>query len=164
MSDMVFRTAREADAETILALYKSVVGAPFCAWNEFYPGMEEIDADIASKGLFLLEDGGQIVGAVSAVPENELDGLPCWQTPGPARELARVIVRPSLQGRGLSKVLVQNALDALREGGCAVVRLAVARENIPARRAYARLGFITVGENDMYGHHFYLCEKALWRA
>lgn len=156
-----FRTAREADADAVLALYRSAVGRPFCAWDESYPGREEIQADIASGGLYLLEDGSEIVGAVSVVPENELDGLPCWRQTQNAREIARVVVRPSRQGQGLSETLVSLALDVLRRSGCPAVHLAVAGGNLPARRLYARLGFAVVGENDMYDCHFYLCEKPL---
>lgn len=160
-SALRFRAAGKADADAVLAVYKSAVGRPFCTWDEFYPGREEIDGDIAAGCLFLMEAGEEIVGAVSVIPENEMDGFPCWRETENVREIARVIVNPPRQGQGLSEALVQSALNVLRANGINAVHLAVAEENIPARRAYARLGFITVGENDMYGHHFYLCEKKL---
>ena len=158
---LTLRTARAEDADAVLALYRSAVGRPFCAWDEFYPGSKEIQSDVASGSLYLMEDGAELVGAVSAVPENELDGLPCWRESQNAREIARVVVRPSRQGQGLSETLVALALNVLREGCCPVVHLAVAEENLPARRLYARLGFAVVGENHMYGHRFLLCEKSL---
>lgn len=81
---MVFRKGRREEAEKILELYQSVIGSEFCTWNEFYPGREEIDADMSCGNLYVLTeeknpgDGGaygeeRIVGAASIVSENELD-------------------------------------------------------------------------------------------
>ncbi len=48
---MVFRKAGKSDAETVLALYRAVIGTPYCTWDESYPGEEEIRNDLACGTL-----------------------------------------------------------------------------------------------------------------
>ena len=158
---MVFRKAQTSEAEAILALYRSVAGKPFCTWNEAYPGQFEITGDLAAGTLYVLEEGKEVIGAVSIVPENELDDLDCWKIRENAREFARVVLRPDRQRKGLSVFLVENIIQELRKLQAAAIHLAVAKENIPARRLYQKTGFDFCGEADLYGHSFFLCEKVL---
>ena len=158
---MVFRKAGKSEAKTVLALYRAVTGTPFCTWDESYPGEEEIRNDLACGTLYVLEENGGLIGAVSIVPENELDGLDCWQVSENAREFARVVLRPDCQGKGLSVSLVEGILQELRNRQAAAVHIAVAEGNVPARRLYRKAGFDIRGEADLYGHHFILCEKIL---
>lgn len=55
--------------------------------------------------------------------------------------LGRVIVRPALRGRGLSYVLVKQALEKARELGAGELRLNVAATNEAAIRTYLKSGF-----------------------
>ena len=158
MTDTVFRAARKNEAETVFALYRSVIGTPFCTWNEFYPGMSEIRHDLESEGLFVLEKDGRIIGAVSASPENELDDMDCWSRRGKVGEFARVVIHPDLQGRRLARLLVSGILDVMKERGFENIHISVAAENIPAQKTYGHFGFIPVGEEEMWGHLFYLYE------
>ncbi len=75
---MVFRKTVKNEAKNIVFLYKSVIGMPFCTWDETYPGEEEIKDDLSSETLYILEDDGELIGAISIVPENELDAFNCW--------------------------------------------------------------------------------------
>lgn len=164
---MNFRLAKKFEAETILALYKAVIGTPFCTWNDDYPGIFEINNDLDTGNLFVLEDDGKIIGAASIVPENELDNLDFWSAKEKAGEFARVVLHPNYRGKGLAKILVSNVLSEMKWRGLKNVHISVAKENIPAQKTYERLGFATVGENEMWGHDFYLCELnlkgSMWR-
>ncbi len=64
--------------------------------------------------------------------------------------LHRVFVLPSHQGRGLGTELVRGVLAEGRRRGLPV-RLRVFHVN-PARRLYARLGFVVTGETDTHVH------------
>ena len=158
---MQFRLAKMEEAAEIAALYHSVNGLPFCTWDETYPGAEEIQGDLATDCLFVLENEGTLVGAISIVPENELDDRECWTVKENASEFARVVIRPSDQGKGLSRCLVEGVIEEMRKRGAKAVHLSVAKQNIPAQKLYRREGFEFVGEADMYGHSYFLCEKLL---
>ena len=156
-----FQKAVSSDAKPVLKLYHAVSGTPYCTWDEYYPGMEEIENDIRCGSLYLLKKDDSIVGAISIVPENELDSLPFWEMAEDAREIARVAVAPEFQGHALSELLVSKAEDVLRSQRCSAIHLLVAVNNIPARRTYEKCAFNILGECEMYGHTFYACEKIL---
>ena len=158
---MTFRKAKKEEADRVRALYGAVIGLPFCTWNEDYPGEEEIRSDLSSGTLYVLEDGGELFGAISIVPENELDGFDCWKVKEGAREFARVVISPDRQQKGLSHLLVEGILEVLSGMGTKAVHLSVAKKNVPARKLYESTGFKITGEADMYGNSYYLCEKML---
>lgn len=159
---MLFRAAKPKDAHHIFPLYRSVVGQACCVWNDQYPGMPEISHDIETGNLFVLEDGGSIMGAISIVPENEMDDFPCWTVRNNACEIARVVIHPAHQGKGHARLLVREITRILQEDRqCAAIHLSVATVNVPAYRTYMNLGFTMVGEKDMYGNQYHLCEKRL---
>jgi len=158
---MIFRKADTRDAKTVLALYRAVIGTPFCVWDESYPGEEEIQNDLASGTLYVLERDGEVIGAISIVPENETDDLDCWKVKENAREFARVVVRPDCQHQGLSFYLVDGIIQELKKQHAAAIHIAVAKRNIPAQKLYRKMGFDFCGESEIFGSNYYLCEKIL---
>ncbi len=157
---MTFRLAKETEKETVLALYKSVIGTEFCVWSDAYPTMLEINADMNNQSLYVLEDAGEIIGAVSVVPENELDHLPFWKEKA-AAELGRIVIAKAHRGRGLARVMLHELLMILSVRGIPAVHLSTAKKNLPAQATYRRLGFETVGEAPLFGGEYYLLEKKL---
>ena len=53
---MKFRKAKQDDKEEILALYQSLIGTPYCAWGNGYPGEQEFDYDMKRNALFCMEN------------------------------------------------------------------------------------------------------------
>lgn len=157
---MVFRKAVSAEAETVAQLYRSVLGSEFCVWNEEYPTLEDARHDLQAGNLYVLADGGSIVGALSVVEENELDELPGWSG-GKAKEIARVVIGLPFRGKGLAGRMVREIVALLRESGSRAVHLSVAKQNLPAYQTYCREGFSVVGEAELYGGEYYLMEKML---
>ncbi len=158
---MLFRKAEMCEAETVMGLYKAVIGTPFCPWNESYPGEIEIAEDLQAGTLYVLEEDREIIGAISIVPENEYDDFDCWTVKDNTREFARVVIRRDQQHKGLSVHLVEGIIRELQKQGTAAIHIAVAKENLPAQKLYRKMGFDFLGEADMYGHSFYLCEKII---
>lgn len=159
---MYLRKAYAHELGMVYSLYQSVIGSEFCTWNAQYPGMEEINEDYRTGNLFVLMEGENMIGAASIVPQNEMDAFSVWtSTEGSEREVARVVIAKGAQGKGAAVTLVGAVMHVLEARGCAWVHLAVCESNLPARKTYAKLGFTSVGEEDMYGHHFYLLEKKL---
>ncbi len=155
----IFRKAKREDTSDIYSLYKSVLGEEFCAWNENYPDMLEIEGDLAADNLFVLTDSERIIGAISIVPENELDGFDIFTSAG--AEIARVVIAKEYRGCGLSGKMVAETEAILRKRGCKAIHLSVAKTNIPARKTYIKAGFQTVGEAEIYGGEYYLMEKEI---
>ena len=155
-----FRTAEQEDGAQVLSLYQSAQSSEFCVWNDYYPSVTEIAHDLETKNLYVMTDGSKIIGAISVVPENELDAFDCWSCKD-GKEIARVVIDKAYQGHGLSFEMVQNIGEILCRNGCKVIHLSVAKSNIPAYKTYMKAGFAVVGEAQMYGNEFYLMEKAL---
>ena len=155
------RKATENDANAVLSLYHNVSAMDTCTWNEEYPGTIEIKNDIRNGNLFLLMSGSDIAGVLSIVHENELDELPCWTPVENCREIARIAVSPSFQGKNLSTCLIDYSIGLLRSQGCEAIHLLVAEKNLPAQKIYCNCGFKIVGKYEMYGNKYFAGEKLL---
>lgn len=156
----VMTRADADDAPAVLALYDSVRKRPGCVWDEDYPGVDTIMADLRQDGLYLLKEGINILAAVSVTYERELDDLPCWTAVDrPACEIARVCVTPDRQGQGLAKLLMRRVITSLSDAGA--VHLLVSPSNPAACGVYASLGFRAVGECFRYGHDYVAMERLL---
>ena len=159
---LLMRKAEKEDIPEIAKLYRSVIGMPGCLWNEYYPSEVEICADIGAESLYLGVMEGELACAVSVVPENELDDESAWQIQGEnVREVARIVVAPKYQGRGLAAEALKVVMEEMQSGGCRAVHLLVAKSNPAAISTYRKLGFRFLGECFRYGHDYFLCEKEL---
>ncbi|MEZ5290608.1 MAG: GNAT family N-acetyltransferase [Vicinamibacterales bacterium] len=84
-----------------------------------------------------------------AVPgeDQALDGVALVTVVGDGTaHLAQLAVRPSFRKAGLATAMVAAASARARQAGCQRLTLLVGRDNVGARRLYARLGFAEVGE------------------
>ena len=157
---MIFRKAEQQDLGAVYQLYRSLVGSPMCTWDENYPGWIQINEDFQHGGLYVMEDAGIIVGAISLVPENELDGLPFWSC-RQAKEIARVAVAPGQQGKGIAYQMICALLAQLKEAHVPAVHLLVSVENAPAQKLYRKCGFTFLNRCNMFDLDFFACEKRL---
>ena len=107
-----------------------------------------------------MKDDNKVIGAISIVPENELDGFDCWLYKD-SKEIARVVVDKAYQGQGLSFEMVQKIESIIKNKGHKAIHLSVVKINIPAYKTYIKAGFNVVGEAKMYGNDYYLMEKAI---
>ena len=157
-SNYQFRIAQPGDAESIFSLYQEARKGTFCVWNDSYPGMAEISHDLETNNLYVLTHQGNIIGAISIVPENELDDFDCW-TCKDGKEIARVVIAQAYQGQGLSFEMVQSITQILRQKGCKAIHLSVVKANLPAFKTYIKAGFSVVGEAQMYENSYFLMER-----
>ena len=156
------KRAVEADKEEILALYRTRLYGP-ADWNEYYPSMENIEFDIAHDSMFVMKNQkGEIISAISIDHDEEVDNLDCWSKDfQPSAEVARVCVRKDLQGQGIAKMMMEHVFAVLREQNKKSVHILVRDNHKVALKCYSDLGFVLVGECELFEKHFVCMEKKL---
>ena len=159
---MDLKKATDAEVADVALIYEAVKGVGYCVWNEDYP-TAEIAADDQKAGcLYVLKYNNVIIGCASVEPVPEDDDLPFWRiNDGTHREISRIAVLPSHQGKGLAKTMVSLLTDALKREGVRSIHLLAAKENPPAYKTYSALEFDLIGECFRYGHDYYVFEKLL---
>lgn len=142
---MITRPATAADARAIAELEER---AWWRAYQDILDGqtLMELDADFRAarwKSLiesgdwlcFVAEAGGRVAGAVSAGASRETD------SPAHEAELRAINVDPPAQGAGVGRVLMDVALQALRDAGYTHAVLRVFEANGHARGFYEGSGW-----------------------
>ena len=91
--------------------------------------------DSETMGAF---EGAEILGVA---------GLRANQGPKESHKgmLVGMYVRPQARNRGVGRRLVEAVIEVARTRGVELLQLAVVSDNEPARRLYARLGFVEYG-------------------
>ncbi len=160
-SRMTLRPAVDADADAVAALYAACVRAGHTHWTDFYPGREEIDADLRDGTLYLAEAAEGVVGAVSLLATDDCEELGLPYASRNACVLCRLCVAPEQQGRGLSKLLLAlSEREAVRLGYDAMHLLAGSSLERP-RRLYEGAGYQRIADVRLYEHDFIAYEKPL---
>ncbi len=148
-----FLLANHSDISDIMDLYHSIIGTPGCTWSLDYPNIENVEADINSKALYILKHDDKIVAVAAAGSFNELDHL-YWELKKPC-ELARIGVIPSMQKQGVGTIILQNVINTMKRKDFDGIRMLVSKTNSAALVFYNRNGFKMCGETVMYGIDFY---------
>ena len=149
--------------EEILALYQSLIGTPYCAWGNGYPGEQEFDYDMKRNALFCMEnEDGEIIGTITVDEDPQVEALTCWsKTLQPSAELSRLGVRTDMQNQGIARQLLQHGMEELKKQGKRSVHFLVCKTNKKALRSYEKLHFDVVGESDLFDEDWWCYEKEL---
>lgn len=155
--------AAQEDQTEIYRLYQAQLGREFCAWNEFYPGEDEVKGDLSREALFVMKTAeGRIIASISIDEDESVDRLPCWSEDlKPGGELARLAVDPDFQNQGLAKEMIRYGMQVLAQRGYRSVHFLVNKYNEKALRAYAALAFSKVGECQLYEQPFWCYERPI---
>ena len=152
-SSSIPRRAESRDRDAILA----VVGHARAAiralgidqWQDGYPELEVIAADIAAGIGHVFEADGRVAGylALSDAPENvyeRIDGA--WRTGGPYLTVHRMCIDDGFRGTGLSAQMLAFAEETARKKGLASLRADTHRGNIVMQKLLQRCGLERCGE------------------
>jgi ribosomal protein S18 acetylase RimI-like enzyme len=104
--------------------------------------LADAEAD-PERRLLLLWPAPGAPGAWPAGPSGILDVQLHWPEPG-AAHVRLLLVRETLQGRGLGREVAAALVEAMRAAGYRALRLSVTDENEPARHFWERTGFVPV--------------------
>lgn len=145
------RRAGTAEFAAVREFYYAVIDEMKAAefkpgWEQdVYPSQDFLRASLDRGELYVGEIGGHLVAAMVVNHEyNEsYDGAP-WSVDAADEELLVVHalgVRPSFAGQGIAQAMTEYAIRLGREAGMKTIRLDVLKGNIPAERAYRKVGF-----------------------
>lgn len=136
---MEIRRASESDAEAMWEIFGSVI-----ATGDTLPFFESIDRNVFRSHWF--------VGATSYVAETNAGIVGMYKLNANYPDLgshvasATYLVRPSAQGRGIGRTLVEHSIMQARSEGFAAMQFNyVVSTNIAAVGLYRTLGFAIVG-------------------
>jgi len=135
--DLVLRPFRSDDAATVVSWFRGHADALAVAGTGAPWPYRAADLIAASEApdrtpftLVAHGDDDTVLGHVTVVRVTETAG-----------RLARIVLAPSLRGRGWSAALVRLAMAEARTLGLDELALLVVSGNTPALRAYAAVGF-----------------------
>lgn len=131
-TDTVLAVSRTPDGG--FALTEQRVDPPLR--KRYRPGREvPAGADPPWDRLFLAREGGALVGMAATTHE-------AWNA---RQRLDELHVAPAARRRGLARELVGRVLEEARDNGARELWLETQAVNLPAVRAYRRLGFTVTG-------------------
>ena len=163
MNEGTIELASPQDADAIWALYRSLLGSPYGTWDEDYPTREIVEEDLANNDVLLLRlpEGG--IGAAIVVEKSEEFEADVPWYPDVTRwcALGRLGVAHGLQGRGIARRMLTEAMARAKAEGYKAVRFLVGAHNVPALRSYATLGFEVCGQTRMWDEDWLCYEKRL---
>lgn len=161
----IYRILRPSvsDRESILRLYRLQIGRKYCIWNDNYPGISEIDADMERKDLYIMKDEADaIIAAISLGMDQDVENMECWSEGlQPSRELARLAVAPGYQGQGIATHMIEFVSRKLLAHGTSGVHMMISDNNTSALKAFSKFGFSKINEFDRDGLHILCFEKKL---
>ena len=164
LGEVLFREATAADLDGVEALYRSCTAfSPTHGndnWSEEYPNREFAEEDLANRGLFVLEHRGDIIGAISLVPEDDWDELPVW-TGERSCNLSRLGIKPQLQGLHLAERMMEEVSRVAKARGFRSTRHGSLISNVASNRLYERMGYHNRGKASLYGHEYWCFERIL---
>lgn len=157
---LCIRAAKRDDYECIRNFYYEVTDAMEDSqfkpgWQkDIYPTQEFLIASIEKGELYIGEQDGRCL-ACMVVNHMYNDGYKkvTWPTEASEEEILVIHalgVAPAFAGQGFAKIMAQYAIDLGRSLHMKAIRLDVLAGNLPAERAYRRLGFQYIDTLQMY--------------
>lgn len=149
---MKIQKAIAVDTEPIFSLLKAVAAnmrlQGIMQWNENYPTIEHVIADIVAENVYLGMDNGTLLGVISidANQSPEYSQIPWQHTNGKILVVHRLAVSPTAQKKGIGRQLMDFALDKAIKEGYTSIRLDAYSQNERTLRFYEKRGYQKRGE------------------
>ena len=149
----IIRRCEEQDIPAVLALYRQgsayLEDAGVPQWLNGYPGLDNLRADMAAGGSYVLEQDGRIAGTcfLSLEPDPNYAVIEngAWLNGRPYVTIHRIAVRPDAKGRGAAALFVKEAEQLARRHNMADLRADTHEKNRSMRRFLAKNGFVCTG-------------------
>lgn len=162
MKKMALRKANDADAATVLALYRACAQLKNNCWSDDYPDAEIVAEDIRNGWLYVWEEEGTVQGTAALLDWDDIEDmqLDFIYTQKPC-VLCRLALWPDRQGRGEGRALLLAAEQQAHKLGYGAMHLLCDIENAPACALYTRGGYRYISNVALYEHEFGVYERRL---
>lgn len=166
---MHIRRATLTDVPQIMQAVKEVVPLMQAAgnfqWDDKYPNPQAFAADIELNQLWVADTDGDIAGAAAITteqyPEYVQAGLDVSQT---AIVVHRLVVSPRYQGKGIARLLLEEAEAEAKRRDIKFLRIDTNIQNKTAQLLFPKLGYVFAGKISLEfrpGLRFVCFEKKL---
>lgn len=166
---MHIRRATLTDIPQIMQAVKEVVPLMQAAgnfqWDNTYPNPQAFTEDINLNQLWVADADGDIAGAAAITtdqyPEYTQAGLDVSQT---AIVVHRLVVSPRYQGKGIARLLLEEAEAEAKRRDIKFFRIDTNLQNKSAQALFLKLGYVFAGEISLEfrpGSRFVCFEKKL---
>lgn len=149
---MTISLARTSDLPEIKKLTESCAVAMqdkgIFQWNEHYPSLEKLEADVQKKELYILSENEKIKGIIVLTNFMDEEYIPIeWLTEsGNNLYIHRLATHPDVWGSGYGQKLMDFAEDFARENGYISVRLDTFSQNKRNQKFYESRGYTRLGD------------------
>ena len=160
MNTICFVPALSGDLERLRGLYwklldSSEVYARILKWKKnIYPCDNDWSQYIQKGEMYFVQQQGQTVGALALTnSQNENYHRIAWAVEAKDDEVAVIhllAIDPELQGRGLARAVLEEAVRTAKASGKKALRLDAIATNTPAQALYERFGFVNRGTAEDY--------------
>lgn len=153
-------SAKEKDYTRVVDFYYSLIDAMENAeykpgWEkDVYPTLKYLSESIDHGELYMGESDGNIISCMIVNHKyNEGYNSIKWSVDADDSEILVIHalgVHPDFSGRGIAKQMVQKVIDIARQNGIKAIRLDVLDGNLPAEKAYIKMGFQYIDTIQMF--------------
>jgi GNAT superfamily N-acetyltransferase len=168
MGELVIRKATEADVTAVTALLARCIEEMrrrgIDQWDDVYPTRERFEIDVSAGSLYVASSGAnEIVGAFTLDENQDAEYAAVTWTIRATRVAVvhRLMVDPSVQGRGIARELMKSAERLASSVGCAAMRLDAFAQNPQALGLYKAMAYRDAGEVRFRKGRFRCFEKQL---
>jgi len=161
----IFRKALPNEEEDVFKLYEAVKingrENGTSDWDEDYPNREILNEDMENNRIFIFEDNGRIIAAISMTQGEEIDIAPFKWKEDNACFLVRLCVDPSYQGKGIGEIMMKRISEHAKSLGIAATHHLASVKNPAANRLYKRMGYHQIGQVFLYETEYYAYEMRI---
>jgi ribosomal-protein-alanine N-acetyltransferase len=129
---IIIRPMIEADLEAVLVIEDSSYPVP---WSREH-FLHELDAPHSYPFV--------------AITDGKIAGYVCLMSLFEEAQILNIAVSPQMRGRGIARILMEQAFKVASEKGAEFVALEVRTSNVAAITLYERLGFVRTGTRRGY--------------
>jgi GNAT superfamily N-acetyltransferase len=163
--EATIRKASKDEEAAIMSLYRKAAekgrADGSSTWDDEYPNSEILAEDLRLERLYVLEEEGRLVSAITIEEgeDPEIERLP-W-TNRKSCFLVRLCVSPERQSRGVGEKMMRAVSECARKAGFESTHHLAATENVAANRLYGKMGYCNLGSVHLYGRDYAIYEMIL---